>query len=367
MYQIINGITDSELLRESNLHGFMSIRARKIGCWIDKKKYLESVAWTPDIYAPVFLAMHVEKPNFQQDSIGFIPGTDYGINLDVHKLITHNAAILGVLGSGKTSLALELICRMLNKGINVFVVDITGEYGPALKELVTDAFEVKSNQTTDDSLSQDQVQDGIKKYIEWLRDSESSAYVLDPNKLNVKNLSITQITKLVAEQMLAVLGDKMRDDAKMCLVLEEAHSLVPEWNSASDRNDQYIVSATAKAIMQGRKYGFGTLIVTQRTANVTKSILNQCNTVFGLKVFDDTGKEFLRNYYGEHYASLLSELPVRRCVAYGTALNAQTPLVVQLNDKVEFAGKFQFKVKQENALGHLENSDVDQNNEECKS
>lgn len=362
LYQITNGITDSELLKESNLHGYMTILARKLGRWDDKAKRLESVPWTPDIYAPVLLTSHDEVPNFQQNSIGFIPGTKLGICIDAQKLVTHNSAILGVLGSGKTSLALELICRMLNDGINVFIVDITGEYRPALRNLVPDGVSVKSNGPAGSVLSQKELQDKIKVCIEALRGPEPTAFVLDPNKLQTKNLSVTQITRIVAEQMLAVLSDNIRNDASMCLVLEEAHSLVPEWNSASDKNDQYIVSATAKAIMQGRKYGFGTLIVTQRTANVTKSILNQCNTVFGLRVFDDTGKDFLRNYFGEHYASLLSELPPRRCVAYGTALNAQTPLVLQLNNKVDFADKFQFNDIQESAHGNTDQSVTDQVN-----
>ena len=341
LYQITNGITDSELLQESNLHGFMSIRARKLGRWNKEERRFESVLWTPEIYAPVFLAKHVKEPSFQQDNIGVVPGTDFGIIADVQKLVTHNTAILGILGSGKSTLAIELICRMLNEGIGVFVVDITGEYGPALLDLVPDASKVKCTETNDKPLDEKKLIDGIRKYIELLSDTKLSAYVMDPNRLPI-NRRVTEITKLVAEQMLHVLRNQMSENARVCLVLEEAHSLAPEWNSASNRNDQYTVSATAKAIMQGRKYGFGTLIVTQRTANVTKSILNQCNTVFGLKVFDETGKEFLRNYYGEHYASLLSELPTRRCVAYGTALNAQTPLVIQLNDKDEFADKFQF-------------------------
>ncbi len=53
----------------------------------------------------------------------------------------------------------------------------------------------------------------------------------------------------------------------------------------------------AKVILQGRKYGLGSFVVTQRTANISKSILNQCNTIFALRVFDDTGKQFLEKLY----------------------------------------------------------------------
>ena len=56
------------------------------------------------------------------------------------------------------------------------------------------------------------------------------------------------------------------------------------FNSIVVKDDSNHANGTAKVILQGRKYGLGCIIVTQRTANVTKSILNQCNTIFALRV-----------------------------------------------------------------------------------
>jgi hypothetical protein len=56
---------------------------------------------------------------------------------------------------------------------------------------------------------------------------------------------------------------------------------------------------------------FGWLLVTQRTANVTKTILNQCNSIFAMRTFDETGKEVLSNYIGRPYADLPTRY--RRC------------------------------------------------------
>lgn len=356
LYQITDGITDSELLRQSDMHGFMSIRARKLGCWDDRAKRLNSIPWTPDIYTPVFLAPTPEYSVFRKEFIGVIPQTDYGIQADVAKLVTHNTAILGVLGSGKTSLALELIYRMIRAGVKIFVIDITKEYRPALSQFVPSDVQEQWLERTKNSLNYAQMQSGIRECIEGLKGSSKSAFVLDPNDLRT-GMRHTQVTRLVAEQMLEVFNGEMSDHARMCLVLEEAHSLVPEWNSASHKDDPNAVNGTSKAIMQGRKYGFGCLIITQRTANVTKSILNQCNTVFGLRVFDDTGKEFLSNYYGEHYAKLLSELPTQHCIAYGTALNAQTPLIIRLNNKNQFREGFSVR-ESSNVYSVCQNEDT---------
>ena len=105
---------------------------------------------------------------------------------------------------------------------------------------------------------------------------------------------ITQIISDAALQVVSSFG--MTEDARLCIVYEEAHSLVPEWNSAVGDGDRAAANGTARAILQGRKYGMGCLLITQRTANVTKTILNQCNSVFAMRTFDDTGKEFLANY-----------------------------------------------------------------------
>lgn len=129
------------------------------------------------------------------------------------------------------------------------------------------------------------------------------------------------------------MNEGQSDDAKCLIVLEEAHSIIPEWNSISSEGDKTAVNGTAKVIMQSRKYGIGCLVVTQRTANVTKSILNQCNTVFALRIFDDTGKTFLENYIGSQYSNMLSTLDERHAIAFGRGLALKQPVIVQLNDK----------------------------------
>jgi hypothetical protein len=101
-------------------------------------------------------------------------------------------------------------------------------------------------------------------------------------------------------------------------------NLNPETNHACN--------GTAKVILQGRKYGLGSFVVTQRTANISKSILNQCNTIFALRVFDDTGKQFLENYIGSDYANVLPTLEERHCIAVGKAMRLKQPIILKLNN-----------------------------------
>ena len=92
--------------------------------------------------------------------------------------------------------------------------------------------------------------------------------------------------------------------------------------------------------MQARKYGLGTVVVTQRTANVTKTILNQCHTVFAMRSFDATGMEFLRNYIGADYVGTLATLRERHLVVFGRASSCPAPVMLRVNDHDEMLNGF---------------------------
>lgn len=158
---------------------------------------------------------------------------------------------------------------------------------------------------------------------------------------SMASLTPCEIAHIVSDAALKVAQKLGRtDNARLCLVYEEAHSLVPEWNATVSEGDRASANGTARAILQGRKYGLGCLLVTQRTASVTKTILNQCNSVFAMRSFDDTSKEFLSNYIGRDYAMLLANLPERHAVFFGRASSCENPVHLQLNDRAAFTAGF---------------------------
>ena len=244
---------------------------------------------------------------FNKECIGFIPNTSYGISVNCKEIVTHNTAILGVLGSGKTTLALELVLRMLDEPIKVWIIDVNGEYELALNDSSYMSRAMKPEDIMNDRGHHQSARDLIRNQIHSFIENEN----LSVNFFSLKefgDIPPAKGTQWIAEEILTYYQSKnsFSRKAKFCLVLEEAHSLVPEWSSTVNKIEQNWTNGTARAVMQGRKYGFGCLLVTQRTANVTKSILNQCNTMFALQIFDDTGKEFLQNYFGEEYCKRAS-------------------------------------------------------------
>lgn len=371
LYQVIKGLTKEEVLQEKNTRGFVRAQAKKIGFWNNDRRSFDSIPWLPQPNQAVLLA-RLAKEEVKKDAIGHFPGTAYPVCIDPHLLVTHNAAILGILGVGKSFLALELVERMIGAGIKVICLDLTNQYAGELSEFLDAASEQalvdelqaigpqgKANVSlnVEEGGSVHQFSAKIKEQLEAFLDpnSDRRLRILNPaefevwrqdskpyqGKASMATLTPTEITRIITETVLEVLhAQGMSDQARCCVVYEEAHSLIPEWNAVASDGDKTATNGTAKAILQGRKFGLGCLVITQRTANVTKSILNQCNTVFGLRVFDATGMEFLRNYIGEDYAGVLSTLEDRHAVVFGRASSCRDPVLTRLNDRADFTRVF---------------------------
>ena len=376
LFQVINGNTQEESLEHHNNHSFISVTARKIGEYDELKKEIISARWLPEMYMPVFSLKNesylLEEGN--KTSVGSLPNTPYSIEIkNFNELVTHNTAILGILGIGKSCLTFELIQKViLNTTAKIICIDITNEYKKELvnyfdkslikEELSSDSLkELKDNNKTgvegDPSTWGNEVLYKTKLDAElatFSSDTTSRVLILNPDLHSVSkagssfkiqhktDLTVSEKTRTISERVFMnakkqwdILTEEVRDksEAQFLIVFEEAHSLIPEWNSTANSGDQSASNGTAKVILQGRKYGLGSFVVTQRTANISKSILNQCNTIFALRVFDDTGKQFLENYIGSDYASTLPTLEERHAITIGKALKLKQPIIISLNDK----------------------------------
>lgn len=394
LYQVINGNSKEECLENFDHHGFTVGIARKLGNYNKDSKDLNTIKWMPSIYSPIFFATinEISEERIKEiaiNSIGRLPETDLEIPIkDIDSIVTHNTAILGILGIGKSCLSYELIKRVSDDGIKVICIDITNEYKKELPSYIQgentifsddeNAFNAINSKyeyihiegTLPNQKENPEKSGNLYEYRQILNKDLCSfifnsetipnskefdhtkkirIYNLDYHKASrgekvgykiiTTDLTQAEKTRIISEELFKILMKIPLEDtkkAKVLIVFEEAHSLIPEWNSVAYEGDKNATNGTAKVILQGRKYGLGSLVITQRTANVSKSILNQCNTIFALRVFDDTGKTFLENYIGADYSDVLATLEERHAVAIGKGLKLKQPIIIQLNDKKYF-------------------------------
>ena len=92
----------------------------------------------------------------------------------------------------------------------------------------------------------------------------------------------------------------------LLIVMEEAHRYL-----ASDAKN--LAAETVKQIAkEGRKYGIGAMVVSQRPSEVNETILSQCGTFFALRLSNPSDRERVRGILPDGLASLLDDLPVLR-------------------------------------------------------
>lgn len=364
LYQIIDAKTDEESLEFKDTHGFTIGTAQKLGKYHSVSNELNPVKWLPEIYTPIFLLDPLNVAYNSNAFIGKLPNTNYGIPIKApNELVTHNTAILGILGIGKSCLTFELLQKLLiETQVKIFCLDLTNQYARELPKYISASLiQVDFTNTSLATLKQGNATGNASNPATWGNEvlyratieaeidtfiaSEKRVLTINPDMHNVSkpgsqfnithkiDLTPAEKVRLISERLIvkaSSLGETT--DARFLIVFEEAHSLVPEWNSIANEGDKNATNGTAKVILQGRKYGLGSFVVTQRTANISKSILNQCNTIFALRVFDDTGKQFLENYIGSDYSNLLPTLEERHCIAIGKALKLKQPVILELND-----------------------------------
>jgi hypothetical protein len=367
LYQIIDARTDEESLEFKDTHGFTIGTAQKLGKFISASNELNTVKWLPEIYTPIFLLDPLNVPYASSSFIGKLPNTNYGIPIKTpHELVTHNTAILGILGIGKSCLTFELLQKLIAETeVKIFCIDLTNQYSREIPKYISpDLVQVDFVAATLTTLKAGNANGNADNPSSWGNEAlykttiqtEIDAFIASPARVLTINpdmhnvskagsqfkishkveLSPAEKVRIISERLIvkaSSLGET--SEARYLIVFEEAHSLVPEWNSIANEGDKTATNGTAKVILQGRKYGLGSFVVTQRTANISKSILNQCNTIFAMRVFDDTGKQFLENYIGSDYSNLLPTLEERHCIAIGKALKLKQPVILELNDMNE--------------------------------
>jgi uncharacterized protein len=92
------------------------------------------------------------------------------------------------------------------------------------------------------------------------------------------------------------------------LVCEEAHRYVPRDSQATGPTGRVI----ATIAREGRKYGVGLCLVSQRPSELSATILSQCNTLFALRMSNERDCSFVRNALPDSAIGLLGALPALR-------------------------------------------------------
>lgn len=353
LYQIVQGVIRVEQLESKNETGLIVAEAIQLGEWNSTRSCFERFGWVPEINTPVFISETIKKPDVGENEleVGIIPGTNYPAILNLETAVTHHTAVLGITGSGKSVFTRNLTNEISKSGTKVIVIDLTGEYRMKYKDItviIDDENERKAFYALETLAAEkakwprEQNKSEISKLEETIRntfgiaikkflesDSNISVFELSDISNNTDNL---EYVRWFFTTLFFIAKNRKNYGKKICVVLEEAHTLIPEWNFAgsSDKGSQATVNSIAQIALQGRKYNIGFIVIAQRTANVSKTVLTQCNTVVVFQELDKTTNDFLGNYLSKEFLDALPSLKFRTAIAVGKAFKSSVPMIFEI-------------------------------------
>jgi hypothetical protein len=118
------------------------------------------------------------------------------------------------------------------------------------------------------------------------------------------------------------------------LVIEEAHTFIRRYAGDSDETPIYSMCTQVfeKIAREGRKFGLGLVLSSQRPSELSPTVLSQCNTFLLHRISNDRDQELVNKLVPDNLRGLLRELPSlpsQRAILLGWA--SELPVMVQMS------------------------------------
>jgi len=154
--------------------------------------------------------------------------------------------------------------------------------------------------------------------------------------VDLQGLSTTArqvIVALISSELMKAAGDKQRPARPVFVVYEEGHNFAPNGEASISKN---IIKRIAA---EGRKFGVGFAIVSQRPSKLDSDVTSQCNTIVAMRIKNPDDQRFIQKTSDFFSAADLAELPTLstgEALVCGRAIIA--PLVVKVGTKALIHG-----------------------------
>jgi hypothetical protein len=127
-------------------------------------------------------------------------------------------------------------------------------------------------------------------------------------------------------------NENERSSNPVLLVCEEAHRYVPNKGEAQYGDAQEGIQRLAK---EGRKYGIGLILISQRPSEIDSTVLSQCNSWIVLRITNDKDRDYVKAILHDSLAGLskiLSGLRRREAIIVGLATLLPSRILIKKLD-----------------------------------
>ena len=191
--------------------------------------------------------------------------------------------------------------------------------------------------SVDDNLS---LENWLDAYICPGNTSAGSITIFDLSLLPAELTFI--VTSVIARITLECLQRYRRvNDGKILpitLVMEEAHTFIKRYGSDNEYEGatELCSKVFEKIAREGRKFGLGLVISSQRPSELSPTVLSQCNSFLLHRISNDKDQELVSKLIPDNLRGLLRELPslpARYAILLGWV--SELPVVVKMNELKE--------------------------------
>jgi hypothetical protein len=119
------------------------------------------------------------------------------------------------------------------------------------------------------------------------------------------------------------------------LVMEEAHTFIKRYRDDTENHDAAAVCCQVfeRIAREGRKFGLGLVLSSQRPSELSSTVLSQCNSFLLHRISNDQDQRIIHSLVPDNLKGLLRELPSlpsQNAILLGWA--SELPLLVKMND-----------------------------------
>lgn len=119
------------------------------------------------------------------------------------------------------------------------------------------------------------------------------------------------------------------------LVMEEAHTFIKRYKEDVENQDAASICCQVfeRIAREGRKFGLGLVISSQRPSELSPTVLSQCNSFLLHRISNDRDQELVHRLVPDNLRGLLRELPSlpsQNAILLGWA--SELPVLVKMND-----------------------------------
>ncbi|MDP8285614.1 MAG: ATP-binding protein [Candidatus Electryonea clarkiae] len=191
-----------------------------------------------------------------------------------------------------------------------------------MKKIIGDEIDVTLDKWLEDYIGKNKAENGCVTVID-----------LSLVPTEIMHITVAVIARMIFEALQRY--RKLENDSlPTVMVMEEAHTFIKRYKE--DAENQNVASICCqvfeKIAREGRKFGLGLVLSSQRPSELSPTVLSQCNSFLLHRISNDRDQELVNKLVPDTFRGLLRELPslpTQNAILLGWA--SELPVMVKMN------------------------------------